>query len=287
MNLLKRKISLKLRMKLKHLTGLLLLLLLIPSLNMQVAVAEEKEELIPRTNAIKLGIATRHATEIIDLFRTQFVKTDLAARVGITSVDEIAIYTPTTFESFSRAMTNPAFEVSIGWGGGPTLFNNLAAAGYILPITNTTMLGIINDALPDLIAGAEMKSYDDNDDMLWAANAISSFGFTVNHNELESRGLPMPTTWEDLASPEFFTSVSQPNIGLGNAPDTTSNTRIYQIILQKFGWERGWQVIYDMAANGRIYGGSIETRASVINGETAVAMTIDFYGYSAYKRINS
>ena len=53
----------------------MLLLLLIPSLNMQVAVAEDKEELIPKTNAtVKLGIATRHATEIIDLFKSQFVK---------------------------------------------------------------------------------------------------------------------------------------------------------------------------------------------------------------------
>ena len=269
-------------MKLKHFTGLLLLLLLIPSLNMQVAVGENKEELIPRTNATtKLGIASRHDSAIIDLFLSQFVKSDYAADVGITSVDEISVYTPTTFESFSRAMTSSVFEVDIGWGGGPTLFNNLAAEGSILPITNTSVLSTINAALPDVIAGAEMKSYDDNDDMIWAANAISSFGFTVNHNELESRGLPMPTTWEDLASPEFFTSVSQPNIGLGNAPDTTSNTRIYQIILQKFGWERGWQVIYDMAANGKVYGGSVETRASVISGETAVAMTIDFYGLIA------
>ena len=154
----------------------------------------------------------------------------------------------------------------------------MAAEGSILPITDESLLSVINSAVDDTIAGAEMKSYNDNGDMIWVANAISSFGFTVNHIELEARGLPVPKTWEDLASPEFFTSASQANIGLGNAPDTTSNTRIYQIILQKYGWEKGWEMIYKMAGNGKIYGGSIETRSSVLNGETAAAMTIDFYG---------
>ena len=211
-------------MKLKHLTGLLFLLLLIPSLNMQVAVAEEKEEIIPVTNATKLVIVTRHDSAITNLFIDKFVKSEYAAKVGITEPDEINILPITTYDGFSKAMSNPFFDVSLGWGGGPTLFNNLAAEGSIKPITNTTMLGVINDILPDLIAGAEMKSYNDGDEMMWASSAISSFGFTVNHNELEERGLPVPSTWEDLASPEFFTSVSQANIGMGNAPDTTSNT---------------------------------------------------------------
>ena len=73
----------------------------------------------------------------------------------------------------------------------------------------------------------------ESNNLKWVAAAISSFGFTVNNKTLDQRNLPFPTTWEDLASPEFFTSIAQNNIAMGNAPDTTSNTRIYQIILQK------------------------------------------------------
>jgi hypothetical protein len=68
---------------------------------------------------------------------------------------------------------------------------------------------------------------------------------------------------------------------MGDPPLTTSNTRIYQIILQAFGWEEGWKIITRMAANAGIYPGSVDTRAAVVSGEVGIAMTIDFYGVIA------
>ena len=68
---------------------------------------------------------------------------------------------------------------------------------------------------------------------------------------------------------------------MGNPTQTTSNTRIYQIILQKFGWEKGWEMLSRMAGNGGLYGGSVETRSPVIDGRVAAALTIDFYGVFA------
>ncbi len=230
---------------------------------------------------IKLVIATRHDSIIYNKFIDEFVKSSYGAAAGITSASQVKIQAPTTYDGFYKVMTNPFFEADIGWGGGPTLFNTLQKDGALGKINDTATLAAINEAVNDTIAGAAMKSYGDDGELYWAANAISSFGFTVNHKELEKRGLPVPRTWEDLASEDFFTSTSEANIGLGNAPDTTSNTRVYQIIFQKYGWERGWQIINGMAGNGQIYRGSVETRQSVISGETAVAMTIDFYGLIA------
>jgi len=240
--------------------------------NTQIAVSPDAE--------IKLVIATRHDSIIYNKFAAEFVKSSYGQAAGITDPASIKFYAPTTYEGFYKTLTNSFFQADIGWGGGPTLFNGLVQDGAVSPITNATTLAVINDAVNDTLAGAQMKSYV-NGSLMWAANAISSFGFTVNHKELEKRGLPMPKTWTDLASPDFFTSTSEANVGLGNAPDTTSNTRIYQIIFQKYGWERGWEIINGMAGNGQIYRGSVETRQSVISGETAVAMTIDFYGIIA------
>ncbi len=229
-----------------------------------------------------LTIATRHDSIIYTAFAEEFVKSSYGQSVGITDVSQVRFLTPTTFEAFFKAMTDPTFAVSLGWGGGPTLFNNLITEGAVSPITDSATLAAIDAAINDTIAGAEMKKFDPSTgELLWAANAISSFGFTVNHDVLEARNLTVPRTWEDLASPDFFTNLAEPNVGMGNAPDTTSNTRIYQIILQRFGWDRGWEIIYQMAANGKIFGGSVETRSSVIEGEVAAAMTIDFYGVIA------
>jgi spermidine/putrescine-binding protein len=62
-----------------------------------------------------------------------------------------------------------------------------------------------------------------------------------------------------------------------------SHTRIYEIILQTYGWDRGWVTLTLMAANSLIEGGSAEARDNVILGRVAVAITIDFYGYTAMK----
>ena len=71
-------------------------------------------------------------------------------------------------------------------------------------IDDQELLDWISANVSDSIAGAEMKKYDNND-LKWVANAISSFGFTVNNETLKARNLPFPTKWEDLASPNFFT----------------------------------------------------------------------------------
>ncbi len=225
--------------------------------------------------------------DLSNLFISEFVKSEYAAKVGITNIDEVNILPITTYDGFSKAMSNPLFNVSLGWSDSPVLFDNLADEGAISPITNLTLIAEINNTYPLILGNSKMRSYDDNNDLLWAATSFSSYGFTVNHDVLQERGLSVPTTWEDLASPEFFTSVSQPNIGMANAPDSVSTSHIYQIILQKYGWERGWQIINNMAGNGKIYGGPIEALSSIVLGETAAALTIDHYGFMAMSQNSS
>ena len=258
---------------------LVLLVILVPITLIQQAQSLDKEEISP--HASKLRVATRHDSSIYNKMAAAFASSSLGNSVGITSASDLRFYAPTTYDGFYRHMTDSNFGVSIGWGGGPTLFNTLINDDAISPITNPTVVSLLESVVPNNISGATTRSYNSQNQLLWAASALSSFGFTVNLDVLAQRNLPKPTTWEELASPNFFTSQSIPNVGLGNAPDTTSNTRIYQILIQKFGWEKAFAIMTGMAGNGKIYGGSVETRSSVIQGETAVAMTIDFYGLIA------
>lgn len=268
-------------MKLKKVNFVILLLIIASSFISFSKAMEQPEAISP--NAAKLVIATRHDYNYYTTMAKAFASSEAGKSVGITNPNDIQFETPTTYEGFKNIMENAIVGADIAWGGGPTIFNRLAEQGVTGVITDAGILGEVDNNISDVISGAQMKKYDANDDLMWVSSAISSFGFTVNKKELTERGLAIPTTWEDLASPNFFTSISEFNIGIGNAPDTTSNTRIYQIILQKYGWEKGWQLIIDIAANSKIYTSSGDTRDSVLGAggadpETAVSLTIDFYG---------
>ena len=235
----------------------------------------------PKLNTITLTIVTRHDVTITDEFEAQFLATPEAIALGITDVD---YKYATTDDGWKKLLQDPSKSVDLAWGGGPALFNTMDNWGmlkHIDPVTDADLFTALNDSVPAELAGADMKKFAANGSLIWAANAISSFGFTVNHQFLTDHGLSVPHTWQELANPAYYISPSVKAISMGDPPLTTSNTRIYQIILQAFGWEQGWSIITRMAGNSGIYPGSVDTRAAVTSGEVGIAMTIDFYGIIA------
>lgn len=231
----------------------------------------------------ELVIITRHDTTITSAFRLAFLKSSYGKAAGYSpeDINKIDFKQVTTLQGWLTGLGSDSLKVDLAWGGGPTLFNQMGDAGLLKPITDVELLDIANASVPKEIAGAEMYHYDKQNKLDWVANAISSFGFTINNDYLKEYGLAKPNTWEDLASPDYFVGTDINTISMGNPTETTSNTRIYQIILQKYGWEKGWEILSRMAANGGIYGGSVETRSAVIDKRVGVAMTIDFYGVFA------
>lgn len=224
---------------------------------------------------ITLKIISRHSSTIWLLARESFLNSDIAKQYNVVELEFIGpnpVLWKRTIESVG--------DLDLAWGGGPTLFDELYSYGLLAPITDKETLAVI-DELPDEFGGAPMKRFDDAGNLVWVASAISSFGFIVNEPVLESWGLPYPKLWEDLASPEFGKLLPKPTIAYARPTTSTSHTRIYEIILQKFGWEKGWAILACMAANGRPYGGSVEALSAVESGEVSVSIAIDFYGYSA------
>jgi ABC-type Fe3+ transport system substrate-binding protein len=229
-----------------------------------------------------LTVVTRHDETLTNAFAAAFIASPYNT-FGMTATD-FDFRQASTDAGWKTLLQDPSKSVDLAWGGGPALFNTVNNWGllkHIDPVTDASLFTAINDSVPNVLAGAEMKSFAANGSIIWAANAISSFGFTVNHDFLDTYGLDVPTTWEELASPAYYISPSVKAISMGDPPLTTSNTRIYQIILQAFGWEDGWSVITRMAANAGIYPGSVDTRAAVVSEEVGIAMTIDFYGVIA------
>ncbi|MHA2270656.1 MAG: ABC transporter substrate-binding protein [Candidatus Hodarchaeales archaeon] len=230
-------------------------------------------------NATQIKVLTRHSSTIFNEMEDAFKASSYAPSGDIDIVFK-------TFGPSQWPATIAQGDIDLGWGGGPTLFDEQISRGYIRPITEAAILTEIGDMNATYwqgppagtIAGSPMYRYSGND-LMWVGSAIASFGFTVNEFELENRGLLAPSKWEHLAHPTYYRDT--PAIAIGNAPDTTSNTRIFEIILQHYGWDLGWAVLTMMGGNSVIKTGSTEVLVAVEEGDVAIGTTIDFYGYEA------
>ena len=233
-----------------------------------------------KPQGIVLRVITRHGYDILDAAKERFLKTEIAKKYNIVDIRWLPIDPSQWIDVIKSSAETPGREIDVAWGGGPTLFDMLAREGLLAPITSEEVKAILKD-IPEEISGSPMMRKDANGNVIWVAAAISSFGFTINKQKLEEYGLPRPTKWIDLASPDFAITLPTPSVGVADATRSTSNTRMYEIILQIYGWKKGWEVITLMGANARIYDQSGLVRDAVIRGDIAVGITIDFYGYTA------
>ena len=229
---------------------------------------------------VELKIITRHGSDILFKARAAFLETDIAAEYGITEREQIK-FLGVSSSLWTDTITRSG-DIDIAWGGGPVVFDIVNGEGLLAPLESDAVTAIL-DIIPDEISGAASKRIIDGD-VMWVGSAISSFGFTINKEFLETEGLPEPTTWmalgnETYAQFNLFPSVTA--IGTADATLSTSNTRMFEIILQTYGWEDGWELLTLMGANSRIFDKSESVRDAAIQGIIGAGTTIDFYGYTA------
>jgi len=227
-----------------------------------------------------LRVITRHPYDILDVAKERFLQSELAKKYNIVDIKWLPIDPSQWIDTIKALAEKPGREIDVAWGGGPTLFDMLIMEGLLAPITSDEVMKVLPD-IPEEISGSPMIRRDKNGNILWIAAAIASFGFTINKQKLSEYGLPTPTAWKDLASPDFAITLPTPSVGVADATKSTSNTRMYEIIVQAYGWVEGWKIITLMGANARIYDESGLVRDAAIRGDVAVGITIDFYGYTA------
>ncbi len=242
------------------------------------AEAEAPEEAPAEREPVVLKVLTRHPGEIQQATIEEFLESDIARKYNIVDIKFYSVPPVAWISAIEKRG-----DLDVAWGGGPTLFDQLYLEGLLAPLTSEEALEAASE-IPDLFAGAPMKRVGDDGMIYWVAASVASFGFTVNHDILGQYNLPVPGSWADLASPVYgkpLIEENRPVVAIADPTRSTSNTRMYEIILQAYGWEEGWKVLVGMAANSLIEGGSSEVRDDVIVGRVAVGITIDFYGYTA------
>ncbi|HWU34691.1 MAG TPA: extracellular solute-binding protein [Methylovorus sp.] len=111
----------------------------------------------------------------------------------------------------------------------------------------------------------------------FVASEIAGYGMVVNPQALQTSGLPVPTDWQDIATPAWAGKVVLPIPSqVGFAPG------LYEAILGALGWEEGWRVISQMAAQAKLAtAGSTFVTDDVASGHFTAGLTIDFFAQAA------
>jgi iron(III) transport system substrate-binding protein len=128
------------------------------------------------------------------------------------------------------------------------------------------------EKIPPRLGGVPL--YDP--DHTWYGATLAGFGIVYNKVVLKLTKLPSVTTWEELASPAVYGWV-----GASDPRKSGSVHMAYEIILQAYGWEKGWRIITGLGGNVRNFTNSAsQVPKDVTIGETAYGLAIDFYAWA-------
>jgi len=168
---------------------------------------------------------------------------------------------------FSRQPSG--IQIDLFFGGGIDPYTSLADAGLLQPCR---LPDDILASIAPTIGGIPV--YDP--EFRWFGATLAGFGIVYNKRVLETLGFTVPKTWAELGDPRYATWV-----GSGDPRFSGSVHMAYELILQAYGWDRGWEVITTMGANVRNFAGSgSQAPKDVAVGEVAFGLSIDFYAWA-------
>lgn len=170
----------------------------------------------------------------------------------------------------------PGIGIDILFGGGTDPFVELKGlkllAQYRVPDSVSALLST------DL-SGVQL--YDP--EFYWYSAALSLPGIVLNTAILSKLSLPEPKDWKDLANPAYkswLASADPRKSGLMHM--------MYELILQAYGWDEGWQVIYGIAKNVRTFSSTAtQVGKDLESGEVALGLTNDTYAGDIIRRLGA
>ena len=155
-------------------------------------------------------------------------------------------------------------DVDLLFGGGIDPFLDLKERGLLQPakLSNEALVGVA-----DQLAGGQLRDAEG----YWFAPTVSAFGILCNRPVLARLGLALPASWRDLAKPEFHSWVR-----VADPRRSGSAHFAFEVILQGYGWQRGWSSLAGISRNAGSYiAASSQIASDVLDGQVACGLTID------------
>lgn len=156
--------------------------------------------------------------------------------------------------------------VDVYWTASPRNFATLKAEGAWRSLDS---LEVDRRGLPAVLGNTPLSDPDGR----YLATEMAGYGFAVNPEALARRGVSLPGDWDDLADPRLAGALALPiPARVGFAPV------MVEIVLQAYGWERGWALWSEIAGNAVLIDrGSTFVADEVAAGRVAVGLSIDFF----------
>lgn len=107
--------------------------------------------------------------------------------------------------------------------------------------------------------------------------AAAGYGIMWNTRYTDAKKLPIPREWDDLRKADYHGHVGM------SAPSRSGTTHLtVETILQGEGWDKGWQVMKEIAGNFKtVTERSFGVPDGVNSGNFGIGIVIDFFGLSS------
>lgn len=231
---------------------------------------DKKTIVVPKTDA--LVIISPHwegvRREFGDAFKIWYEK-KYAKQADIEWLDQGGSGDDLRFVKSEFAKNPSTAGIDIFFGGGVEPFMELEKKGYTFPfkISKNSL-----ERIPGSIFGMPVYSPSYN----WYGACLSGFGIVYNKAVLKMMNLKEPKTWQDLSDPKLMGWV-----GSSDPRHSGSIHMMYEIILQAYGWEKGFQSITKMSGNIKSFSKyASDTPKDVSTGQVAYGLAIDAYGWA-------
>lgn len=223
-----------------------------------LAIAEEKLVIIsPHWEGVRI--------EIERAFNDWYVK-NYGEKVDIEWIDQGGTSDDLKFVESLFKKNPESIGIDLFFGGGINPYLTLKEKGLLQPYK--VPLEILKK-IPNQCAG--IPNYDK--EFYWYGVVLSGFGILYNKRVLNYLSLPCPSTWESLTDKRYYSWV-----GNGDPRHSGSLHMMYEIILQAYGWKKGWEIILAIAGNTKTFTASASSVAKNTSlGEVAVSLCIDSY----------
>lgn len=222
--------------------------------------------------ADKLVLISPHRKSIQEEFMPKFkeyYKATYGTEVQVDWLDQGGTSDDIRFVRSKFKASPKSANIDIFWGGGATTFIELSSDNLLSPYKLPKEL---KAQLPDTAAGVTLVDKGN----YWYGSAISSFGIFYNKKILQFDGLKEPQTWADLASFKYYDNL------VGTDPRHSGSVTLMNfIIMQSMGWDKGYEMLTQLAGNMRKFShSSSDPIKSVVSGDAAASLAIDFYANS-------
>jgi iron(III) transport system substrate-binding protein len=160
-------------------------------------------------------------------------------------------------------------EVDIFWGGESALFDDLAEKKLMAKLELSKEAW---DSIPATI-GKPKPIYLKDSKGFWVGTALEPYGLVYHPRLFQRLGIEPPKDWDDLLNAKLKGNVAQ------CAPTRSSSSHAtYEVILQQFGDDKGWDWLKRLAANTGIFTARSRDVPSVVaKGEFAAGFAVPSY----------